>query len=175
MDDMYSKTVQSGGKRIYLVKVARAQRMLILLVLGALCAYGLLMSMRMVSPQLASGPGALVVFTIIALLYLGICIAAVVQTVRLSIASGGNVVLAVVMGVFMIVPCLGLLLMLVANQRATTLLKQAGVNVGFMGVAADEMGKLIEGACAKCGYDLRGLAGGVCPECGAPLTPPMAA
>ncbi|MFO0830693.1 MAG: hypothetical protein U0637_02505 [Phycisphaerales bacterium] len=53
---------------------------------------------------------------------------------------------------------------------ATKLLKNNGVPAGLLGVSGPDMERLRASACAGCGYDLRGLSGGTCPECGAPVS-----
>jgi hypothetical protein len=103
------------------------------------------------------------------LLFLVVAVLIVVQTVRLAIASGRNPVIAVIAGLFMLVPLLGLVLVASADRRASNILKQNGARVGLLGVSGAEMLKLTQGYCHGCGYPLVGLVAPVCPECGAVL------
>ncbi|MGH7132920.1 MAG: hypothetical protein ACREJO_13350 [Phycisphaerales bacterium] len=173
LDLSHSRTVVKDGKRIYLVKVAYAQRSLIFLVLAALVLYGGLI----VATVYARGTGGPLTLLecVLGVSYIAVVIATIVQTVRLSIAAGGNSAVAIASGIIMLVPCVGVLVMLAANQRATTILQKQGARVGLFGVPAGEMTKLIEGACPGCGYDIRDLPSSTCPECGAALAPPTAA
>lgn len=155
---------RAGRKRINLVKLARAQRTLVLIVLVSLCLYAVRFAIAFAPPLGANG--ALVFLIVLLLAHLGVWIAAIVCTVRLSLAAGGNVVLAVIGGLLMLVPLLSLVLLLMVNLRATAILKRHGVKVGLLGAGPDEMRKLVEGACAGCGYSLEGLRSEVCPECG---------
>ena len=160
-----------GNRRVYLMKVARIQRTLIWLVLAYMLlqcspvfAFG---TLRSVSP--ATGQLMLALYVVA---QLGIWISAIVQTIRLSSASGTSMVVAAIAGALMIIPFFGMLALVVVNVNATALLKHNGVRVGFFGVAPREMQLLVEGACIHCGYDVRGLPGLTCPECGTALTPP---
>mgnify|MGYP000845563241 CR=1 FL=1 len=42
----------------------------------------------------------------------------------------------------------------------------ASIGVRAGAVPKWDLERAFEGRCARCGYDLSGLAGGVCPECG---------
>ena len=44
-----------------------------------------------------------------------------------------NIVSAVIFGLLVLIPCLGLLILLMVNVRATTILKSHGIKVGFFG------------------------------------------
>ncbi|MBI1190654.1 MAG: hypothetical protein GC200_08265 [Tepidisphaera sp.] len=94
---------------------------------------------------------------------------AIVATVRLQTALGRNVVLACIMSIGMLIPIVNILFLASHDGRATKLLKKHGVRVGLLGVPRDELHKLVQGACRKCGYDVRTITGPVCPECGTPL------
>jgi hypothetical protein len=80
-------------------------------------------------------------------------------------------VVAVIVGILGIVPLLNLIIMLIYNQRATSILRRHGVVVGFLGIRKEDWHKLVGGSCPACGYDVRGLPQGVCPECGGVLRP----
>src|SRR5262245_11148186 len=162
-DQSASREISVGRRRVNLVRLAQAQRLLLRLVLGMLGIYGSMMCY----PSLIGGARWPV--PVLALLFLVIAVLIVVQTVRLAIASGRSPVIAVIAGLFMLVPLLGLILVASADRRASNLLKQNGARVGFLGVSAAEMLKLTQGYCHGCGYPLEGLVAPVCPECGAVL------
>ncbi len=44
-----------------------------------------------------------------------------------------NVVLGILLGILTLVPCIGLLVLLMVNGKATTILKQNGIKVGLLG------------------------------------------
>jgi hypothetical protein len=166
-----------GQRRVSLLKVAKIQKTLIWMILLQMLLYASQIAVAIFGVASRANFGW-VFAGIFSLLFVGIWVVCVVQAVRLAHISGTNIVIAVLVGIFMIVPLLGLLLIAAANGRATRLLQKHGVRVGFMGVTAEEMNKLVMGACRGCGYDLRGLTGTVCPECGTPLEqqpPPLPA
>lgn len=152
------------GRRVRLVAVAQTQRILILLVLALLILQASMIILPgMIPPGGLAGMMSLLMFAF----YFLTGLAAIVFTVRLAIASGGNKIIAFIVAPFLIVPCLNLLLLLWANSMATKVLRDNGAKVGFFGVSPSELSRLREYGCTGCGYDIRGLQGGVCPECGA--------
>lgn len=154
------------SRRVNLVRLARAQRLLLRLVLAMLALYfGFMFLPRLIPYRNVMS----IVFPAMLVLFLIVGVLIIVQTVRLAIASGRSPIAAAIAGVFMLVPLVGLLLVASANGRATRLLREHGAKVGFLGVTAGEMLKLTNGYCHGCGYPLEGLAGTVCPECGAAL------
>jgi cobalamin biosynthesis protein CobD/CbiB len=50
-----------------------------------------------------------------------------------------NVATGVVCAIFMLAPCISLLVLLIVNQKATSYLQAHGVEVGFMGVNPDTL------------------------------------
>jgi hypothetical protein len=162
-----------NGKRVYLVKVARAQRVLIFIVLGLLLtnlgAVAVLASLR----TLTMGQHWMTVITAMLSLNAALGIAAILQTVRLAVASGTHIAVAIVAGFFLLIPWIGLIVVVFINVYATKLLTTNGVRVRFFGVNAEEMKHLVIGACKSCGYDIRGLPFPQCPECGTPIENPQ--
>lgn len=163
------------GKRVNLIQVARIQRAMIVVVLVTLVLAPLqcagLMSARGAGTILDQAP-----FIVLSVLGIGAAIALMVYVVRLSLTTGSSVVfmvfaiLGMLAGVLAVSPVISVLVTLIVNWRATRLLKQHGVRVGLMGVAKDELGRLVQDACPSCGYDVRGLALPICPECGGVLS-----
>jgi hypothetical protein len=160
-----SRETLVGRRRVNLVRLARAQRTLLRLVLAMLALY---ISMPFIAPVFAGVGGEVgMILYVLVLAALGVCI--VVQTVRLSMASGDHPALAVIVGLLMLVPLAGLIVVAIVDRGASRTLKTNGARVGLMGVSAAEMTKLTEGYCHKCGYPLAGLTANLCPECGAPI------
>ena len=86
--------------------------------------------------------------------------------VRMASAEGSHWSTCVLYAILMLVPCINVLVLVHVNQRATTMLKDRGVRIGLMGVPRRQMEMLEDGRCRGCGYDMRGLDGARCPECG---------
>lgn len=150
-----------SGKSIDLLKLAKAQRALLWCVLGQIGLMALLMSLGAWPQAYAHFGGAFV-----ALLWVAVSITSVVMVVRVALAYGYHPALAVLGALATVVGCIGLLILLLLNQRINTTLKAAGCKIGLLGVSPQEMNKLREGVCSSCGYSLLGVPGGQCPECG---------
>lgn len=165
--------VGAGGKRINLVKLAQAQRAVIWCILARVVLELSFIGMRTLPGPGGVGAGgpavAMMPVAIYGFLTLGVTIVTVVFIVRAASAYGYNTVMAVLGGLVTVLGCIGLIVLLLLNQRITTTLQRAGVTVGLMGVGAAELNKLKVGVCSGCGYPLVGLTGGRCPECGTPL------
>jgi hypothetical protein len=71
----------------------------------------------------------------IGILVLGL--AALVSVVILAIRVY-NPVTGIIFGIGTIIPCVGLLILLVVNNKATTILRQNGCHVGFFGANLSE-------------------------------------
>lgn len=161
-DQSASREVSVGRRRVNLVRLAKAQRLLLRLVLGMIALY----IAAGVFPHVFAG---VLGGSLFYLLFLVVGVLIVVQTVRLALASGRNPVMAVFLGIGMLVPLLGLVLVASTDRRASSILRENGARVGFLGVGETEMLKLTQGYCHGCGYPLVGLVGPVCPECGGVL------
>ncbi|MCC7291030.1 MAG: hypothetical protein IT449_03090 [Phycisphaerales bacterium] len=92
-----------------------------------------------------------------------------VGVVRMLGALRKPVWMQVLYGVFLLAPCVNLLLLLIANRHATQALRAAGLKVGFMGVPDEQVVRVLSRFnCRQCGYSLIGNLSGRCPECGTP-------
>lgn len=142
-----------------LVEVAQTQRSLILLVLAFLVVLGALCFL----------PGGLwPAVRVLSLAAIAVYIAIAIMTARLAIVSGERAEGAIVsILLFLIIPIAGVILVIRAILTASEVLRDNGAKVGFFGVSPSELSRLRQYGCTGCGYDVRGLQGGVCPECGA--------
>ncbi len=71
-------------------------------------------------------------------LFLASIVAAVVLVLLLAVQVHG-VGVGVLLGMLTLSPCMGLIVLLVVNQVATTKLKAHGIKVGFMGAKAGDI------------------------------------
>lgn len=156
------------GRRINLVKLAEAQQHLLWCVLARILMeiVGFL-TMNLAASAL--GTTGMVGLGTYMLVSFAVAIVSIVLIARMAIVYGVHPALGVLGGLAIVLPCIGLILLLLLNQRVTSTLKAAGCKVGLMGVSKDEMHKLRMGVCSGCGYDLRGLTQATCPECGRAL------
>lgn len=112
-------------------RIASDQRMINLIVL-AYFGSGLLSSV------IRSVPGGQYVVAVIAV---AVIAAGAVYAVRMASALHGTVV-AVVCAILLLIPCVGLLVLLVLNSQATTELRKAGLRVGLLGVDPSQLRNL---------------------------------
>jgi hypothetical protein len=162
MSEETSRIAIVGTKRIGLVEVAKAQRLLIRIV--GLVALSLFTTCVVSALHPYAGAAMLLLQPVFA-------IVAIVQAIRLARAAGQSLVSVIALGVLMLIPYVGLLALARTNSNATRLLRNHGARVGFLGVSKDEMRHLVRHACPNCGYDIRGLRDPVCPECGGQFAP----
>ena len=100
-------------------------------------------------------------------LLIALAVVGMVATVRLALAMGPSVTVAIASVVILLLPVLGALVLLSFSNQATIILQLAGAKVGLMGVGQAELDKLRRGHCRGCGYDRAGLELlAECPECG---------
>lgn len=155
-------------KGVDLRHVARWQRRLLWYVLAAM----LMQCLPVVGP-----PGImaklidenLVVALLVSAGFLAFLVLILVGVVRMLSALRKPVWMQVLYGVFLLAPCVNLLLLLIANRHATQALRSAGLKVGFMGVPDAQVVRVLDRFnCRQCGYSLIGNTSGRCPECGTP-------
>jgi len=148
----------AGGKFINLVKLAEAQRQLLWCILARVFVEIAAIGLGNLNSPYAAGAYVLV--------WLILIVVTIVFIARMALAFGSHPVLAILGAIAVAIPCAGLIILLILNQRVTSTLQRVNVKVGLMGVSPAEMNKLRLGVCTTCGYDLRGLPSPVCPECG---------
>ncbi len=144
--------------------LAQRQRWLIWLVL--------LSQIPQLLPFLPLGQFGVVVAVLAVLFTLALLVLVLVGVVLVLIAQGVHVLMIIVCSLLLFVPCINLLVMLRINRNATNALRQAGLHVGLMGVAPEEVERVLNpNLCAQCGYNLTGSVSGFCTECGAVVAP----
>lgn len=150
------------GCIVDLLRLAKAQRLLIWCCLGRLAAEIILLRAAALS---RSGPGEL-----LAWIYAVVILATVVMIARVARAYGMNPFAALLISIPLAAPCVGTLVLPLLNDAVTRTLRRAGAPVGFMGVSPAGMHRLLLNGCPYCGYDVRGITLAVCPECGNSLS-----
>lgn len=110
-----------SGRREDLKRVAQAQRVLLLCILAAVAA--IVCAMFLPTPAAKQ---------VAAVCYLISMIIATVFVFILAIRVYSTGV-GVLMGLLTLIPCIGLLTLLRMNHKATTILRDNGIRVGFLG------------------------------------------
>ncbi len=114
------------GDRSRLRAVAAAQRHLNLSLLAYLGVVPFFIAVVVISGGAEWGAAVVLLY------YVAVAIYGCVSIFRLAAILRGNL-LAVVYTLAMLVPLLGLVLLLILNAEATTILRQSGIKVGFLG------------------------------------------
>lgn len=160
--------IQASGQPGWVVQgvdlrvVARLQRQLVW--------YVVVLAVMELMPIAAQGD--LMLSLILLPVRLVVTILIIVGTVRMLAALRASMFARVAYAVLLLMPCLGVLLLLAANSRATRTLRSAGLKVGLTGVKDDDVERVLGPyRCRRCGYSLIGNTSGRCPECGAPAQP----
>ena len=117
-------------------KVAVYQRAIILCLLANIAIYVALM----VAQGAIAGASGSILNLLLVLLFLAIGITQLVFIVLLAIEVY-NVGVGILLGLLSLIPCLGLLILLMVNQKATKTLQQNGIKVGFLGVDMSQFGR----------------------------------
>jgi hypothetical protein len=109
-------------------RVARRQKWVLYALLAQVAVFFLLFPVTYADQQ---GPIA-----VLSLTFWALAIASMVAIFRLA-KEVASIALAVICTLFMLMPCISLITLLVINGRATKLLQEHGVKVGFMGANPD--------------------------------------
>lgn len=117
-----------SGKREDLRSVALYQKVIIICVLCYIVIFVAQTGLR-VSPQPGVPAGMILV---LALVGLAIILTGVVFTFLLAIKVY-NVAVGILLGIGAMIPCVGLLVLLAVSNRATAILRENGIRVGFLG------------------------------------------
>jgi len=113
------------------MRIASDQRMINFVVL----AY---FAVSAVSSQVTQGPGGVALLqVIVGLVVLSVIGAGIVFAVRMASVLHGTG-MAVLFAILLLIPCVGLIALLVLNSQATAVLKKAGLRVGLLGVEASQ-------------------------------------
>jgi predicted RNA-binding Zn-ribbon protein involved in translation (DUF1610 family) len=135
-DATLKKAKKKGGKAGHLQSVASAQRNLLICIFLQIVSYLVLLAFgRAVQGQ---GQGqqpdpALAIFILIdCAVLLAAGVGGIIYVFILS-SRIYNVGIGILLGILSLVPCLGLLVLLMVNQKATGLLRENGYEVGLLG------------------------------------------
>ena len=147
--------------KLDLVKIAKLQKSIIWLMLLSILSIGVLIGSVMTIRITPIGAlllfGCFVVFQLFAYF----------QTLRLSLVMDRGILMPTLLISGLVFPILSLIVLLLISNKATGMLKAAGVKRGIMGVRRSDYFKLMHGNCTGCGYSREGLDPmQVCPECG---------
>ena len=116
-----------SGQKDDLRKVATYQRGIMLCILGTFfIVFGNVTASQV--PDMV-----VMIQAILSILYLLILIAGAVLVVMMSIKVYEQLWVGILLGLLTMVPCIGLLFLLVVNQKATKVLRANGVRVGLLG------------------------------------------
>jgi hypothetical protein len=114
-------------------KVAVYQRAIMYCILANIILYVTMLGAR------GSGGPASMLNLLLAVLFLAVGITQLVYIVLLAVEVY-NVAVGVLLGVLCFIPCVGLLILLMVNQKATKTLQQNGIKVGLMGANMSQFG-----------------------------------
>jgi hypothetical protein len=116
-----------SGSREDLVKVAKYQKGVLVCILIYLLA---VVGQFALPPQLRQ---------ILGLGVLAVGLVAAVFTILLAMKTHGTV-FGIILGILCLVPILGLLILLLVNQKATTVMQSNGIKVGLLGADLSSLG-----------------------------------
>jgi hypothetical protein len=118
-----------SGRREDLRKVARCQKALLLCILANVL---LLVAAIFVGQGMSPGSTQQSLFTLVFGAY---CVTAILQAIFLALLARHvyNLAIGIVLGLFALFMGLGLLILLMVNQKATKVLQDNGIRVGLLG------------------------------------------
>ena len=115
----------------HLRKVARYQRGVLLCILTQLLTVGVQVGLT-VGLEPETQPPLQALFLILNLLSIIVALLSMVFVFLLS-AEVYNTVAGVALGILALIPCVGLVVLLVVNGKATAILRENGIKVGLLG------------------------------------------
>lgn len=152
----------AGSQPADLLALARSQRVMVRLFAASIALVGVKFALPMVLSHDAAMAMSTPMLGVQALLW----IALAVMAHRVARASGMSDSTSWVHAGLTLVPLLNLGVVLLLNLRASKILQQAGVPAPLTGVCAKDLARLKPASsCPGCGYSVRGVASGRCPEC----------
>jgi hypothetical protein len=105
-------------------EIARRQRVILLCILAQLCLYALMLMLR------SSIPPALSLLLLVLIWVVNIVATVYIFLLATRIYGTG---LGILFGILTLIPCVGLVILLIVNAKATTLLRAVGLKVGLLG------------------------------------------
>lgn len=165
------KVVRFGNRSANLVELARLQRWLALVVILMVIGHAGLFGMEMISSLAPMRYGTLVNNSLIGLYFVIGFAAAIFSILMGSVSGQDSITIGLIALVVAIVPFCSFLALLMVNQRVVGLFNGYGIHIGLYGASRQDLNKLYVGYCSHCGYEVRGLPPGPCPECGVPFAP----
>ncbi|MBN9119473.1 MAG: hypothetical protein J0I06_10000 [Planctomycetes bacterium] len=129
-DDFDDYGEERGGRRRLsretLRAIAGSQKAIILCILVYLC----LIPVQFAIPEESR------IFLALALIPLGITATVFVFLLATKVYSTAT---GVILGILTLIPCIGLIVLLIINGKATSVLKENGVPVGFLGASSSDI------------------------------------
>jgi hypothetical protein len=135
-DDRPRRRRSGGGSRMNpedLRTVAMSQKAIIYCILGEVCTIPLRFAMNAMMPE-----AQLVAALLLLAFYLvvGITAAVFIFMMAVKVYSTG---VGVLLGILTLIPCIGLIVLLIINAKATSIMRQNGVRVGLLGANMSDL------------------------------------
>jgi hypothetical protein len=132
----------------HLLRIANLQRRLLWCFLVAVFLNVDFMLLNLVAPKSSDAPNLVLVVVLLILLAMWIVVWLIIaiHVFELLRATGTHIVLCIFYVLFTVMPCLGLLVLLLAAHKGTHALKTAGYQVGLMGIKKTDLETLREQA-----------------------------
>jgi predicted RNA-binding Zn-ribbon protein involved in translation (DUF1610 family) len=128
-----------GKKKAELRAIAQYQKYLIICILIQILSYiAYIMAVMALRPNVQNPGGSLAIIGLLLIVLLIAGLAATVFAFLLTMKLS-NVGLAILVLILCLVPCVGLIALLTINGIATNRLRNAGINVGFMGANLSDL------------------------------------
>jgi hypothetical protein len=118
-------------------KVGLAQRRIMWIILVAILLIISFVFGAAITPH--NGPAMFLVFGLLTVIRLAFIVFMMIGVYQLAAALEAGTLACVLYCIAMIIPCINLIVLLVVNQQATTLLKRHGIKVGLMGASVADL------------------------------------